>query len=471
MESLKTIPVEHPYLSAAFTVAAPLLAFLYADYRAYIAMGPHGLPDNLQGYITQLKMRQMSRRDTTVPAPYDKADGKTKTTGKIRPGSGEALERAQRSFLLPASPSSSSSSSPSGGIGIGTGTDSSKWELTARPTDEGESKRPRLSHFVAPQRQLEGCATAAMKRDMNSFLDALAAANGETLRRGLSRLEGTVPAVQATEGKAAAAVTKETRGEILHVHPADGSTHMVLSLADSRRVIETGWGERHRLSGGGFLPWGYTLELRRDPAAYQRALRRVYQTMLCSGCKAYHPVFLFSPVERQKGPSRRVCIGRQGHIRLCQHKMVEWQHLAGYGSSSNGHTPINKYECAPCGRAGTSTTADVSRSIAPDGYRLVLRNTVMFSRKTPVYYSRQTREATILERLQPFRTCVHLGGRKSAAKAILQQKRQDGFGYYMKDWATGQHILKIESPTDPNWLVALDPESYLDDGDELTRAD
>ncbi|KAK8065837.1 hypothetical protein PG997_012584 [Apiospora hydei] len=234
-------------------------------------------------------------------------------------------------------------------------------------------------------------------------------------------------------------------------------------------------------------------ELRRDPAAYERALRRVYQTMLCSGCKAYHPVFLFSRVERQKGPSRRVCIGRQGQIRLCQHKMVEWQHLAGYGSSSNGHTPINKYECAPCGRAGINTTADVSRSIAPDGYRLVLRNTVMFSKKTPVYYSRQTHEATILERLQPFRTCVHLGGRKSAAKAILQQKRQDGFGYYMKDWgecymqkcafsmcafdnpaidlltATGQHILRIESPTDPNWLVALDPESYLDDGDELTR--
>ncbi|KAK8065838.1 hypothetical protein PG997_012585 [Apiospora hydei] len=228
MESLKTLPVEHPYLSAAFTVAAPLLAFLYADYRAY------------------LKMRQMSRRDTTVPAPYDDANGKTKATGKIRPGSGETLERAQRSFLLPASPSSSPSR--------GASTDSSKWELTARPTDEGEGKRPRLSHFVAPQRQLEGCATAAMKRDMNLFLDALAAANGEALLRGLSRLEGTVPAVQAAEGKAAAAVTKETRGEILHVHPADGSTHMVLSLADSRHVIETGWGERHRLSGGVYAP-------------------------------------------------------------------------------------------------------------------------------------------------------------------------------------------------------------------------
>ncbi|KAK6855869.1 phospholipase carboxylesterase protein [Apiospora arundinis] len=250
MESLTRLAVDHPYLSATLVTVTPLLAFVYADYRAYVAMGPHGLPDNLEGYIKQLKMRRMSRRDTTIPAPYEDDNGKTRPTGKISPSSGEALERARRSFFhIP-----SSSSSPS------SGTSSGKWELTARPSPaDGGSSRPRLSHFVAPQRQLEGCATAAMKRDMNAFLDALAAANGGALLRGLSRLEGTVPAVQAAEGKAAAAVVKETRGEILHVHPADGSTHMVLSLADSRRVIETGWGERHRLSGGGFLPWGYTL--------------------------------------------------------------------------------------------------------------------------------------------------------------------------------------------------------------------
>ncbi|KAK8111077.1 phospholipase carboxylesterase protein [Apiospora kogelbergensis] len=248
MESLPRLLADHPYL-LALVAAAPFLALVYADYRAYVAMGPHGLPDNLQGYIKQLKMRRVSRRDTTVPVPYDDDNGKTKTTGKIRAGSGETSERARRSFFH--LPSSSSEK------------DVGRWELTTRPGEGGSSSssssRPRLSHFIAPQRQLEGGATAAMKRDMNAFLDALAAANGEVLLRGLSRFEGTVPAVQAAEGKAAAAVTKETRGEILHVHPADGSTHMVLSLVDSRRVIETGWGERHGLSGGGFLPWGYTL--------------------------------------------------------------------------------------------------------------------------------------------------------------------------------------------------------------------
>ncbi|KAK8063961.1 hypothetical protein PG996_008613 [Apiospora saccharicola] len=255
MESLKALPVDHPYLSASVAVAAPLLTYFYADYRAYVAMGPHGLPDNLQGYITQLKWHRISRKDTTVPAPYDDAGGKTKPTTKIQPGSGEALERAHRSFILSQPPSSSGSNSNANGH-------AKMWELTARPAPNGARAdgRPRLCSFVVPQRQLEGEATEAMKRDMNAFLDTLAAANTEALLRGLSRLERTVAAVQVAAGhKGTAAVTKETRGEILHVHPADGSTHMLLSLADSRRVIETGWGERHRLSGGGMLPWGYTL--------------------------------------------------------------------------------------------------------------------------------------------------------------------------------------------------------------------
>ncbi|KAK8058520.1 hypothetical protein PG994_008968 [Apiospora phragmitis] len=263
MESLKTFPVTHPFLSAAVAVAAPLLALLYADYRAYVAMGPHGLPDNLQGYITQLKMRRVSRRDTTVPAPYeDAADGKTKATSKIRPGSGEGSARARRSFLLPAGSSSSSGNSSS---------DNSKWELTARPVDGGSgggakgSSRPRLCHFVAPQRQLEACATEAMKRDMSAFLDALAAANGDALLRGLSRLEGDGPRGAGGRGgkrKAstkAAAITQETRGEILHVHP--GRRQHAHGAQPGRLAARhrDGLGRAAPAERWGMLPWGYTL--------------------------------------------------------------------------------------------------------------------------------------------------------------------------------------------------------------------
>ena len=45
--------------------------------------------------------------------------------------------------------------------------------------------------------------------------------------------------------------------EVAHLHEADGSAHTTLSLADAKKVVEKGWGERHGLSGQ-FLP-GITL--------------------------------------------------------------------------------------------------------------------------------------------------------------------------------------------------------------------
>ena len=50
------------------------------------------------------------------------------------------------------------------------------------------------------------------------------------------------------------------RGEIAHIHPSDGSIHMVLGPSDTRTVIERGWGERHGLAGIALgLPATYTL--------------------------------------------------------------------------------------------------------------------------------------------------------------------------------------------------------------------
>jgi hypothetical protein len=42
---------------------------------------------------------------------------------------------------------------------------------------------------------------------------------------------------------------RETRGESGHVHPSDGSMHMIFGPSDSKTVIDKGWGERHPLSG------------------------------------------------------------------------------------------------------------------------------------------------------------------------------------------------------------------------------
>lgn len=203
-------------LAIVAAASATLLLVAYRDYRAYVALGPHGLPDTFWGWYKQLKLSRLARKDTTVPAPYD-IEAEKDTYGP----------HAATSFLV----------------------DGLQPRRGSRPTIPG---------FVAPQRQITAVASSEMKVQMHKFLSALVAANSSVLQYELSVLEGPVPAVQLKSDIARPAFLKTTKGEMIHVHPPDGSTHLTLSLADSRSVIEQGWGQRHRLSGG-LLGWGYTL--------------------------------------------------------------------------------------------------------------------------------------------------------------------------------------------------------------------
>jgi hypothetical protein len=95
---------------------------------------------------------------------------------------------------------------------------------------------------------------------MFTYLDELVSKNSEILQTQTSILEGPVPALGVKNFASLPnkpAIFKVTKGEMCHIHPPDGSTHLTLSLADQKRVIELGWGRRHRLSGA-ILPWNYT---------------------------------------------------------------------------------------------------------------------------------------------------------------------------------------------------------------------
>lgn len=195
----------------------------YRDYLAYVSLGPHGLPDTFWGWHKQLRMSLKSRKDTTVPAPYDLDS---------------AAGPHDRERFLPK-----------------TAAEGLSW----RPGN----KAPQVPGFVAPQRQTTDIASDKTKKAMLGFLDALVASNADALQTQTSILEGPVPAMGIKDYKSMSEASKPkalalTRGEICHIHPPDGSTHLVLSLADQQRVIELGWGRRHRLSGGGFLPWNFT---------------------------------------------------------------------------------------------------------------------------------------------------------------------------------------------------------------------
>lgn len=44
-------------------------------------------------------------------------------------------------------------------------------------------------------------------------------------------------------------VRRTCQGEVVHLHPTDGSMHLTLHPNDAKTVVEAGWGEMHPLAG------------------------------------------------------------------------------------------------------------------------------------------------------------------------------------------------------------------------------
>lgn len=57
----------------------------------------------------------------------------------------------------------------------------------------------------------------------------------------------------------------------------------------------------------------------------ERPARYVY----CSGCKLSHPTMAFSPSQQQKRSSQRICIAREGVLRVCDHLSLTWAEVEG----------------------------------------------------------------------------------------------------------------------------------------------
>ncbi|KAH9992390.1 hypothetical protein F4779DRAFT_240989 [Xylariaceae sp. FL0662B] len=219
--SLGFLQQNRTLLTAAAIVlgSAPVLSFAVSDYRAWLALGSNGLPSNIFGYLFQTTSRLFARSDTRVPAPYDG----TRVSSRYGPDS-------RRSFL-------------------------------AAPLPPRTGPRPEIPSFVAPHRQTSQRCTADMAARQKLFMRALAAANPAVLQVKPSDLEGpNYPALWLAEGIIPARPeTRSMNGEFLHPH-GEGSTHLVLSLADATMAIESGWAERHRMSGViPLIPWNFVL--------------------------------------------------------------------------------------------------------------------------------------------------------------------------------------------------------------------
>lgn len=134
---------------------------------------------------------------------------------------------------------------------------------------------PKVPNFIAPQRQ-NGQASNEKIRAVSSphtnlfpnpnipqlqkqLFNQIATSNPNIINIRTSILEKRGEAFFLNPSIPLQPWAKRTHGEIAHIHiEAEGSSHVTLSLADAKEVMEKGWGVRHRLSGP-FIPVGYLL--------------------------------------------------------------------------------------------------------------------------------------------------------------------------------------------------------------------
>ncbi|XWW97117.1 hypothetical protein V2A60_005098 [Cordyceps javanica] len=196
--------------------AIPVISHIIRSYRGFLALGPGGLSYNFLGWSLQAIAQPFARHDVRESKPFSDP----RIFGHYAP-------HGRTSFL---------------------------GEVPAR-----HGERPHVPTYVAPQRQMTDHADASRLDEMKLELASRVAQHVELLAIAPSQLEG--PKHQALWiGEAAekpAYLAKSTKGEFAHVHP-DGSSHLILSLADAEIATARGWAERHMLSGI-MLPFNYVL--------------------------------------------------------------------------------------------------------------------------------------------------------------------------------------------------------------------
>lgn len=186
---------------AALAVTLALLIVAYRDYRLWLALGKGGLPSNLGGWLLVTRMR-LQKRD---PLEID----------MYAPEIGRADDHAYLGDL---------------------------------PQRNGP--RPKIAVWPIPHRQLNQFIATGMRKKLDEAFDNAVSANAELVHYKMSFFEKHSPAITLCDPECGHAHAAAGQGETAHIHPGDGSMHMIFSVTDATKVIQSGWGERHPLSGG-----------------------------------------------------------------------------------------------------------------------------------------------------------------------------------------------------------------------------
>ncbi len=204
-------PFARPLLFAFCGAAAAGLVWAVGDYRAWRALGPGGLPPTWRGWLRTTRWRLVMQDPL-------------------------ALEPLERRRGGPADLSS----------------------LHDLPRRAGP--RPRVAPHPVPHRQLTDVGSPALRSATSALLEEKVNADPARLELARSHFEKSIPAITLKAGMRHHADVCAACGEVGHVHPSDGSLHMIVSASDARAIIERGWGERHGLAGSHLgLPLTYLM--------------------------------------------------------------------------------------------------------------------------------------------------------------------------------------------------------------------
>ena len=118
-----------------------------------------------------------------------------------------------------------------------------------KPIPQRQGPRPNVGSHPVPHRQTDQPGSLRGRVAALDHFDARAAREPDVIAYRTSFFEKHSDAITVVKLDRAPEVVRVAHGEVAHIHPSDGSMHMILSPTDAITVLETGWGERHPLAG------------------------------------------------------------------------------------------------------------------------------------------------------------------------------------------------------------------------------
>lgn len=196
-------------ISGVVLASLCLALWIVHDFRAWKALGEGGLPHTPRGWLRMTRLRLVKSRATL-------------TTGSLDPRRGSADDH----------------------VYLG-------------PVIRRAGPRPRIAPHPIPHRQLSQFTGTEMLNRLHSVFDDAVTSSPEVIRYQRSYFERHSDAVTLCHPQCGHVYALSTKGEVGHIHPSDGSMHMIMSPSDTATAIVGGWGELHSLAGRLELPITY----------------------------------------------------------------------------------------------------------------------------------------------------------------------------------------------------------------------